>query len=151
MFIKNSIRFCVKAADGQVLEEGKLAATRKALTAWAQARKEPWVGAMEATLFTGWIYDHLRQYAQELKVGHPLMMKAIAASKKKNDRMDARKVADLLRCDLLPECYIATGPICDLRRMLRYRLRRTGCAALLNFSFAPGSSSARTGPAGPRA
>jgi transposase len=118
---KKSISFCVKAADGQVLEEEKLPATRRALTAWAQARKGPWVGAMEATLFTGWIYDHLRPYAKELKVGHPLMMKAIAASKKKNDRVDARKVADLLRCDLLPECYIAPGPIRDLRRMLRYR------------------------------
>ena len=118
---KKSISFCVKTADGQVLEEGKLAATRKALTAWAQARKEPWVGALEATIFTGWIYDHLRHYARELKVGHPLMMKAIAASKKKNDCVDARKIADLLRCDLLPECYIAPGPIRDLRRMLRYR------------------------------
>jgi transposase len=49
------------------------------------------------------------------------MMKAIAASKKKNDRVDARKVADLLRCDLLPECYIAPGAIRELRRMLRYR------------------------------
>ena len=77
------------------------------------------MGAMEATLFTGWIYDHLRPYAHELKVGHPPMMKAIAASKKKNDRVDARKVADLLRCDLLPECYIAPDAIRGLRRMLR--------------------------------
>ena len=42
-------------------------------------------------------------------MGHPLMMmKAIAASKKKNDRVDARKVADLLRCDLLPEFFTGT-------------------------------------------
>ncbi len=118
---KKSISFCIKAADGQVLEEGQLAARRKELTAWAQARRTPWVGAMEATLFTGWIYDHLRPYAQALKVGHPLMMKAIAAAKKKNDRLDAGKIADLLRCDLLPECYMAPRWIRELRRMLRYR------------------------------
>lgn len=76
---------------------------------------------MEATLFTGWIYDHLRPYAQDLKVGNPLMMKAIAAAKKKNDRLDARKVAALLRCDLLPECYIAPRWMRELRRILRYR------------------------------
>lgn len=118
---KRSISFCVKAADGGVVEEGEMAARRKALTAWAMGRRRPWVGAMEATLFTGWIYDHLRPYAQALKVGHPLMMKAIAASKKKNDRVDARKVADLLRCDLLPECYMAPSWLRELRRMLRYR------------------------------
>jgi transposase len=118
---KKSISFCVKAADGRVLEEGKLAAKRQVLTAWAEKRSAPWVGAMEATLFTGWIYDHLRPHAQQLKVGHPMMMKAIAASKKKNDRVDARKVADLLRCDLLPECYMAPSWLRELRRMLRYR------------------------------
>ena len=79
------------------------------------------MGALEATLFTGWIYDHLRPRAQELKVAHPAMLKAIAASKKKNDRVDARKIADLLRCDLLPECYMAPSSIRDLRRVLRYR------------------------------
>jgi transposase len=76
---------------------------------------------MEATLFTGWVYDHLKPLAQELKVAHPAMLKAIAASKKKNDKVDARKIADLLRCDLLPECYMAPSATRELRRVLRYR------------------------------
>jgi transposase len=76
---------------------------------------------MEATLFTGWIYDLLKPLAQELKVAHPAMLKAIAASKKKNDQVDARTIADLLRCNLLPECYMAPSAIRDLRRVLRYR------------------------------
>ena len=49
------------------------------------------------------------------------MLKAITASKKKNDKVDARKIADLLRCNLLPACYMAPCAIRDLRRMLRYR------------------------------
>jgi transposase len=76
---------------------------------------------MEATLFTGWIYDLLQPLAQALKVAHPPMLKAIAAAKKKNDKVDARMIADLLRCNLLPECYMAPVEIRDLRRMLRYR------------------------------
>ena len=47
--------------------------------------------------------------------------RAIAASKKKNDRVDAAKIADLLRCDLLPECYMAPVEIRERRRTLRYR------------------------------
>ena len=54
-------------------------------------------------------------------MGHPAMMKAIGASKKKNDKIDARKTADLVRCNLLPACYVAPVEIRELRRMLRYR------------------------------
>src|SRR6516225_5325148 len=59
--------------------------------------------AMEATIFTGWIYDHLLPYAEKVKVAHPMMLRAIAAAQKKNDRIDAGKIADCLRCDFLPE------------------------------------------------
>ena len=34
---------------------------------------------MEATMFSGWIYDHLKPHAAALKVAHPLMLRAIAA------------------------------------------------------------------------
>jgi transposase len=76
---------------------------------------------MEATMFTGWIYDHLKPHAAALKVAHPLMLRAIAAAKKKNDRIDARKICDCLRCDFLPECYMASTAIRERRRTLRYR------------------------------
>jgi transposase len=33
---------------------------------------QPWSAAMEATMFTSWIYDHLKPYAAALKVAHPL-------------------------------------------------------------------------------
>ncbi len=76
---------------------------------------------MEATIFTGWIYDHLLPHAAQVKVAHPLMLRAIAAAKKKNDRIDAGKITDGLRCDFLPECHMAPTEIRDRRRTLRYR------------------------------
>jgi transposase len=76
---------------------------------------------MEATMFTGWIYDHLKPHASALKVAHPLMLRAIAAAKKKNDRIDANKICDCLRCDFLPESYMAPTAIRERRRTLRYR------------------------------
>ena len=118
---KKTISFCAKAQDGTICDEGTIAARRSELSVWAKERPRRWVGAMEATLFTGWIYDHLKPLAEELKVAHPAMLKAIAASKKKNDKVDARKIADLLRCNLLPECYMAPSAMRDLRRVLRYR------------------------------
>ena len=118
---KKVISFCEKKMNGEIVDQGMISATRKSLINWVDARKQPWIGAMEATLFTGWIYDFLLPYAQELKVAHPEMLKAITAAKKKNDTADAEKIADLLRCNLLPECYMAPEEHRNLRRILRYR------------------------------
>ena len=57
---KKSVSLCVKRADGSVAEETRLRAERQALRSWAAARPTPWRGAMEATLFSGWIYDSTR-------------------------------------------------------------------------------------------
>src|ERR1700735_915456 len=118
---KKTISYCVKDAAGHVLREGKIGSTRSELDAWIQTLPQPWTAAMEATIFTGWIYDYLLPHAAALKVAHPLMLRAIAAAKKKNDRIDAGKIADCLRCDFLPECYMASTAIRDRRRTLRYR------------------------------
>ena len=118
---KKVISFCEKQIDGTIVDQGMISATRKSLTDWVKERKTPWIAAMEATLFTGWIYDYLLPHAQELKVAHPAMLKAITAAKKKNDAADAEKIADLLRCNLLPECYMAPEEQRNLRRILRYR------------------------------
>jgi transposase len=37
--------------------------------------------------------------------------RAIAAAGKKNDRIDASQIADCLRCNFLPECYLASTKI----------------------------------------
>ena len=118
---KRTVTYCVKEADGTIADEGKLPATRRALVSWAESIEKPWAGAMEATMFTGWVYDTLLPHAADLQVGHSFMLRAIAAAKKKNDRVDARKLADLLRCDLFPACYMAPQRIRELRRVLRYR------------------------------
>src|SRR6202140_5415946 len=113
---KRKISYCVKDSGGKIYAEGLLSATRLDLDHWMKTLPQPWTAAMEATLFTGWIYDHLLPHAASLKVAHPLMLRAIAASKKKNDRVDAAKIADLLRCDLLPECYMAPVELRERRR-----------------------------------
>jgi hypothetical protein len=96
---KKSVRYCVKIADGKIVEEGQLPATHRALREWAGKRSEAWHGAREATLLSGWMYDTLKPFAAKWQMGNPSRRKAIAAAKKKNDRLDARKIADLERCN----------------------------------------------------
>jgi transposase len=118
---KKMIAYCVKTVDGRLVDQGMVDADRKSLQEWATNLPGPWVGAMEATIFTGWVYDFLLPFAVNLKVAHPEMLKAITAAKKKNDRADAERITDLLRVNLLPECTMLPPEIRELRRVLRYR------------------------------
>lgn len=118
---KQVIAYCVLDVTGRIIAEGKVRATRHDLDVWVKTLPSPWVGALEATMFSHWIFQHLRAYAAELKMGHPARMKAITAGKHKSDRMDARTIANLLRCDLLPECFVMPPELAALRQQLRFR------------------------------
>jgi len=136
---KKMIAYCVKTPRGKLVDEGQVPATRKDLGEWVERLRKPLGVAMEATLFTGWIYDFFCERAAEVKVAHPYMLKAIACSKKKTDRLDAEKICDLYRLDMLPECYMMPRELRELRTTLRFRnlLVRTAtqyknkCAGLL--------------------
>jgi len=119
---KETIAYCIKKVDGKKIDQVVVSADRASLSKLAENLHSPLVGAMKATLFTGWIYDFLQPFALELKVAHPEMLKAIVVAKKKNDRDDdAERITDLLRVNLLPETYMMPTRLRDLRRMLRYR------------------------------
>jgi hypothetical protein len=111
---KKTISYCVKDAAGRVYQEGKIGSTRRELDGWIRIMPQPRTIAMEATIFTGWICDHLLPHAERVKVAHPLMLRAIAQSKKK-----ARSPTV---CGVI-SCQNATWPrrSRDQRRTLRYR------------------------------
>jgi transposase len=56
---KKRIAFCIKDVSGKVQGEGSVPATRAAHEHWITTLPQPWTAAMEATLFTGWVYDRL--------------------------------------------------------------------------------------------
>jgi hypothetical protein len=65
---KKTISYCVKDGSGRIHLEGTIPATRIDLDRWMKTLPQPWMAAMEATVFTGWIYDHLKPHAAALKV-----------------------------------------------------------------------------------
>ncbi len=60
---KKTISYCVKDGSGQIHAEGAIPTTRFDLNRSMKTLPQPWTAAMEATLFTGWIYDHLHPHA----------------------------------------------------------------------------------------
>lgn len=77
--------------------------------------------AVESTL--NWIpfYENLESLGCDVVLSNPLATKAIASSRIKNDKVDSRILADLLRSNLLPTAYIQPRNIRDLKELIRQR------------------------------
>src|SRR5258707_12106752 len=99
---KKTISYCVKDASGRVQQEGKVGSTRRELDCWMKTLRQPWRVGMEATIFSGWIYDHLLPHATQIKGPHPLIRRAITAARKKNTNIEPTKFHDRLGADFLP-------------------------------------------------
>jgi transposase len=77
--------------------------------------------AFEAAYGWGWLAALLEELSLEPHLVHPSRCKAIASARLKDDRVDARTLAQLLRAELLPEAWIAPQAVRDQRALLRHR------------------------------
>lgn len=75
---------------------------------------------MEATGNYRFIYDVLERYL-EIKLAHPYKTKAIAEARIKNDSLDAKMLAHLLRTNLIAESYVPCKEVKELRDLTRAR------------------------------
>jgi len=78
--------------------------------------------AVESTM--NWIpfYESLEALGCKVMLSNPLQTKAIASARIKNDKIDSRVLADLLRTNLLPTAYIQPRDIRDLKELVRQRV-----------------------------
>lgn len=77
--------------------------------------------AVESTM--NWIpfYESLESLKINVSLSNPLQTKAIASARIKNDKVDSKVLADLLRTNLLPRAYIQPQKIRDLKELVRER------------------------------
>lgn len=77
--------------------------------------------AVESTM--NWIpfYENLESLGCKVSLSNPLQTKAIAHARIKNDKVDSRVLADLLRTGFLPTAYIQPRSIRDLKELVRER------------------------------
>lgn len=67
-------------------------------------------------------YDALQKLGFFVIMAHAKSVKLICSATLKNDKVDAAKLADLLRVNMLPESYVPTEQIRDIRSLLRLRV-----------------------------
>ena len=77
--------------------------------------------AVECVFSWYWVADFCAQRTIPFVLGHALYMKAIHGAKTKNDRIDSRKIAMMLRAGMLPQAYVYPAAMRSTRDLLRRR------------------------------
>jgi transposase len=68
------------------------------------------------------LYNHLEDAHVQVVLANPLKTKAIASARIKSDKVDAKILAHLLRADLIPESYVPSREMREIRSLVRHRL-----------------------------
>ena len=117
-----SMYVCLLNQAGDVLLHRNLRATPEAFLQAVAPYRDALVVAAECMFTWYWLADLCAQEGIPFVLGHALYMKAIHGGKAKNDRIDARKIAILLRGGMLPQAYVYPPAMRATRDLLRRRL-----------------------------
>ena len=75
----------------------------------------------EASTGYGIHYERLHNVARRVVVAHPGQLRLIFRSKRKNDRVDAEKLAKLLFLDEVPTVHVHSSEVRSWRRLINHR------------------------------
>ena len=122
----SSKSFVIHAVDGRkkVVFKGEILPEKRSLLKFLkELSAEPKYVVFEAGNQMKWIAQTLLKVSDvTLHVVHPNELKWISQCNGKTDKVDARKMAELARGDLLPrKVHIVEGPVRELREMLNAR------------------------------
>jgi transposase len=113
---------CILDREGQVLVHRNLPSSPEAFLAEIEPYRDGLVVAVECIFTWYWLADLCAREGIAFVLGHALYMKAIHGGKAKNDRIDALKIATLLRGGMLPQAYAYPASMRATRDLLRRRL-----------------------------
>jgi len=81
----------------------------------------PFTLCYEASCGYGYRYDHFSPLAERGAVGHPGQLRLIFRAKRKNNRVDAEKLAKLLYLDAVPQVYVPSVNVRAWRALIEFR------------------------------
>ena len=121
---------CILDESGRLVKELRVQGHPKELVAALAGLDQPFRVAFEASTGYGLLRDLLRQVASEVLVAHPGKLRLIFQGKRKNDRIDAHKIARLLLLNEIPRVHVPELEVRELRALVEHRMRlvnkRTG-------------------------
>ncbi len=90
--------FCVLDSGKEIVFEGSLGTTAKEFESYFGSAQKSKI-ALEVGTHSGWVTALLEGMGHEVVVANPRKMESIHKNKRKNDKVDARTLARLLRAD----------------------------------------------------
>ena len=112
---------CILDQSGTKLVHKNLPTTPEAFLRVVAPYQDDLVVAVECIFTWYWLADLCQQEGIAFVLGHALYMKAIHGGKAKNDKIDAHKIAVLLRGGMLPQAYVYPAEMRATRDLLRRR------------------------------
>jgi transposase len=107
--------------------DGKQVKRLEVKGSWAQVVEAvarvpgPFSVCYEASCGYGHLYEKLAPLARHVAVAHPGQLRLIYKSKRKNDRVDAAKLAKLLYLDMVPQVHVPRADVRAWRALITYR------------------------------
>lgn len=115
---------CVLNQDGEILVHRNMPAGPEPFLNAVAPYRSDLVVCVECIVTWYWLADLCAREGIPLVLGHALYMKAIPGGKAKNDKIDAPKIAILLRGGMLPQAYVYPAEMRATRDLLRRRMHR---------------------------
>jgi transposase len=113
---------CILDQAGETLLHRHMTATPEALLKAIAPYRDQIVLAAECLFTWYWLADLCAEHGIPFVLGHALSMKAIHGGKAKNDKIDAQKIAVLLRGGMLPQASVYPAEMRATRDLLRRRM-----------------------------
>ena len=113
---------CIVSRDGEILVHHHYTANPETFLKVIAPYRDDIVVAVECIFTWYWLADLCTREGIAFVLGHALYMKAIHGGKAKNDRIDAQKIAVLLRGGMLPQAYVYPAAMRATRDLLRRRI-----------------------------
>jgi transposase len=117
-----SMYVCVLNQDGDIVMHRNMKASPDTFLRTVAPYRDDLVVAVECVFTWYWLADLCAQEGIPFVLGHALYMKAIHGGKAKNDKIDAHKIAVLLRGGMLPQAYVYPPEMRATRDLLRRRM-----------------------------
>jgi transposase len=112
---------CVLGAEGEILYHRNGPTTPNHFLRMIAPYRDDVVVSVECMFTWYWLADLCAREGIPFVLGHALYMKAIHGGKAKNDKIDAHKIAALLRGGLIPMAYVHPPQMRSTRDLLRRR------------------------------
>src|SRR5262245_53294526 len=116
-----TLSLCVLDAAGAIVLQQTIAASPDAFLKAVAPFRDGLVVACECMFAWYWLADLCQEQQIPFVLGHALHMKAIHGGKAKTDKIDAHKIAVLLRGGMLPQAYVYPKGMRETRDLLRRR------------------------------